>query len=359
MDRLAQGEALSGPELINLIDGRTPALAERLFHLAREKRNLYYGRSVYARGLIEFTNYCRNDCYYCGLRASNAKADRYRLTTEDVLNCCQTGYDLGFRTFVLQGGEDPYYTPERVAAIVQAIRQKHPDSAITLSIGEKPKEVYQLWREAGAERYLLRHETYDSDHYASLHPPQMSRENRLRCLNDLKSLGYQVGLGFMVQSPGQTTAHLAEDLLFIRDFEPQMVGIGPFIPQKDTPLGQEKAGSLELTLYLLALIRLIAPRVLLPATTALGTIDPFGREKGLLAGANVVMPNLSPREVRAKYLLYDNKICVGEEAAECRYCLDKRLSKIGHQLVVHRGDCVGFPLTAAVAPPIPMAFSSL
>jgi biotin synthase len=342
LDRLAAGEALTRDELTRLMSGRTPELAELLFEKARAAREAVYGHKIYVRGLIEFTNYCQNDCLYCGIRAGNARADRYRLTEAEILGCCQSGYELGFRTFVLQGGEDPYFTPAKVAALVKKIRQAHPDCAITLSLGEKPREVYELWREAGAERYLLRHETHNPEHYASLHPQKMSRDNRLRCLGDLKALGYQVGCGFMVGSPGQTLAHLAEDLLFVREFQPQMVGIGPFIPHKDTPLAAEKAGTLELTLFLLGLIRLTLPKVLLPATTALGSIAPDGRERGVLAGANVVMPNLSPVAVRSKYLLYDNKICVGEEAAECRHCLNGRLARIGHEIVVHRGDCAGF-----------------
>ncbi|MDR1608148.1 MAG: [FeFe] hydrogenase H-cluster radical SAM maturase HydE [Deltaproteobacteria bacterium] len=344
---LAEGQVPSPAELTRLIDGQTPALAELVFEKATAIRQRYYGTEVFARGLIEFTNFCQNDCYYCGLRASNRQADRYRLTNAEILECCQIGQDLGFRTFVLQGGEDPYYTSAKIADIVQAIDSQFPECAITLSLGERPKADYQLWREAGADRYLLRHETYNPRHYALLHPPKMSRDNRIRCLYDLKDLGYQVGCGFMVGSPGQTTDHLAEDLLFIREFEPQMVGIGPFIAHKDTPFAQEKPGDLSLTLFLLGLIRLLVPNVLLPATTALGTISPQGRELGVKAGANVVMPNLSPVSVRAKYLLYDNKICVGEEAAACRFCLRERLDKIGYQLVVDRGDCAGFPVADA------------
>ncbi|MDR2141965.1 MAG: [FeFe] hydrogenase H-cluster radical SAM maturase HydE [Deltaproteobacteria bacterium] len=348
VDRLATSQTLEPAELAALIEGRDQDLADYLFQKARQARQEHYGAAIYARGLIEFTNHCKNDCYYCGIRASNSKADRYRLTSEEILSCCQAGHELGFRTFVLQGGEDPYYSPEKIAAIVQEIKSRFPDCAITLSVGEKSREDYKLWRAAGAERYLLRHETHNAEHYQKLHPPKMSRDNRLRCLQDLKELGYQVGCGFMVGSPGQTTAHLVEDLLFIKSLGPQMVGIGPFIPHQDTPFAQAKAGSLELTLFLLGLIRLLIPTVLLPATTALGTISPTGREMGVLAGANVVMPNLSPVSVRAKYLLYDNKICLGEEAAECRFCLQNRLAKIGYQLVVHRGDCAQFPVPGAV-----------
>jgi biotin synthase len=358
LDRLAAGEILSQKELTSLIEGRSPELSERLFVLAREKRDAFYGRNVYSRGLIEFTNHCRNDCFYCGIRRGNAKAERYRLTEDEIYACCRNGHELGFRTFVLQGGEDPFYTPKAVANLVRRITSDFPDCAVTLSLGERSKKVYELWREAGAERYLLRHETFNADHYASLHPKAMSRDNRIRCLYDLKDLEYQVGCGFMVGSPGQTAAHLAEDLAFIRDFSPQMAGIGPFIPHKDTPLAGLPSGTLELTLFLLGLIRLLVPQILLPATTALGTIASNGRELGVLAGANVVMPNLSPVAVRAKYLLYDDKICLGDEAAECRHCLDRRLKKIGHSLIVHRGDCAGFKAAPPPVPTIPMAISS-
>jgi biotin synthase len=345
IDCLAAYHSLTFEDLVYLLDNRTPEAAEYLFAKARDAREQYYGQEVFTRGLIEFTNYCRNDCYYCGIRASNAKADRYRLTDEQILQSCRNGHELGFRTFVLQGGEDPHFTPQKIASLIFRIRTDFPDCAVTLSLGEHPKNDYALWFKAGAERYLLRHETHNADHYASLHPARMSVGHRLQCLNNLKDIGYQVGCGFMVGSPGQTTAHLAEDLLFIKDFSPQMAGIGPFIPHHDTPLKGEKPGSLELTLFLLSLIRLLVPWILLPATTALGPISPTGRELGILAGANVVMPNLSPVSVRSKYLLYDNKICTGEEAAECRFCLNKRLEKIGYQMVVDRGDCAGFPVT--------------
>lgn len=299
-----------------------------------------YGNRVFIRGLIEFTNYCKNDCYYCGIRRSNHCADRYRLTKEEILSCTDTGYELGFRTFVLQGGEDPYFTDERICELVSEIRQKHPDCAITLSIGEKSKESYKRYFDAGADRYLLRHETANGAHYRRLHPDELSLELRKQCLWDLKKIGYQVGCGFMVGSPGQTTETLYEDLQFIRELMPHMVGIGPFIPQKDTPFAREQAGTMEQTLRLLSIIRLIHPHVLLPATTALGTIHPKGRELGIQSGANVVMPNLSPVDVRDKYKLYDNKICTGDEAAECRFCMENRMKSIGYQVVVSRGDYI-------------------
>lgn len=312
-----------------------------LHDLARETARGIYGNAVFIRGLIEFTNYCKNDCLYCGIRRSNKNADRYRLTEEQIMECCKEGYELGFRTFVLQGGEDPYYTDERICAIVSEIRKSYPDCAITLSIGEKSRESYQRYFDAGADRYLLRHETADEEHYRKLHPSEMSLSTRKQCLWDLKEIGYQVGCGFMVGSPCQTVETLYADLQFIRELKPHMVGIGPFIPQHDTPFGDREAGTMEETLRLLSIIRLIHPKVLLPATTALGTIHPQGREKGITSGANVVMPNLSPVSVRKKYELYDNKICTGDEAAECRFCMQRRMEGIGYQVVVARGDYAG------------------
>ena len=298
----------------------------------------YFGNRVYIRGLIEFTNICRRNCLYCGLRCGNALADRYRLTDDDILECCASGYSLGFRTFVLQGGEDASFTDEKICGIVRRIKAEYPDCAVTLSIGERERASYQAFFDAGADRYLLRHETANHAHYSKLHPDNMSLENRMRCLFDLKEIGFQTGCGFMVGSPYQTAETIADDLLFIRELNPHMVGLGPFIPHKDTPFGNMPQGSLELTLFLLALVRIMLGRVLLPSTTALGTIHPQGREMGILSGANVVMPNLSPVSVRKKYMLYDNKICTGDEAAECRGCLEKRMQSIGYEIAVDRGD---------------------
>lgn len=340
IDKLEKTGELSKDEFVALISGRTPELAQYLFERAREIRHRIYGDKVYIRGLIEFTNYCKNDCLYCGIRKSNLLASRYRLTKEQILECCETGYSLGFRTFVLQGGEDMYYTDDIMIDIIGSIRSKYPDCAITLSMGEKSRDTYLSYFNAGANRYLLRHETADGVHYSMLHPKSLSSENRKRCLYDLKSIGFQVGTGFMVGSPYQTTEHLAQDMLFIKELDPQMVGIGPFIPHKDTPFAHEPAGTAELTLFMLGLLRLMLPGVLLPSTTALGTIDKNGRELGILAGANVVMPNLSPVPVRGKYTLYDNKICTGEEAAECRMCMEKRINSIGYRIVVDRGDYI-------------------
>jgi len=311
-----------------------------LFERARCAAQKVYGKSVFMRGLIEFTNYCKNNCYYCGLRAGNKEAQRYRLSKEQILECCKIGYPLGFRTFVLQGGEDAHYTDEILVDIVSEIKAAYSDCAVTLSIGERSYESYERLFKAGADRYLLRHETANDEHYGTLHPNTMSPANRKQCLYALKKIGYQVGCGFMVGSPNQTLEHIVDDLFFIKELQPQMVGIGPFIPHSDTPLRGSKAGDVHLTLNILAILRLMQPNLLIPATTALGTLDVRGRERGILAGANVVMPNLSPVEVRKKYLLYDNKICTGEEAAECVACMQNRIKHIGYEIVVSRGDFV-------------------
>lgn len=337
--KLIQNHELPREEYIELLqDWENPEKSRVLTEEAVRLRRQYYGDKVYTRGLIEFTNCCKNDCYYCGIRRGNSHAKRYRLSREEILDCCGNGYELGFRTFVLQGGEDPYYTDERMTEIISSIRRGWPDCAITLSIGEKSYESYRLFKEAGADRYLLRHETASDELYRRLHPEEMLLSRRKQCLYDLKSLGYQVGAGFMVGSPGQTIEHLAEDLMFLKELEPQMVGIGPFIPHHETRFAKETAGSVGLTLFLLSVIRILLPKVLLPATTALGTMDPLGREKGLAAGANVVMPNLSPVKNRKQYDLYDNKICTGEEAAECRGCLERRVLSTGYRIVAERGD---------------------
>ena len=316
-----------------------------LFALAQQAAQKSLGRQIFVRGLIEFTNYCKNDCYYCGIRRSNKNAARYRLTQEEILECCHAGYGLGFRTFVLQGGEDYFYSDEDIAAIVRAIKAQYPDCAVTLSIGERSRETYALWKQAGADRYLLRHETADCTHYAKLHPAELSAQNRQNCLYTLKELGYQAGAGFMVGSPYQTPENLADDLMFLQKLRPQMIGIGPFIPHHDTPFKDEPAGSVELTLVLLAILRLLFPHVLLPATTALGTLAPGGRLLGIKAGANVIMPNLSPQNVRGKYLLYDNKLHTGAEAAEALNELQREVASIGYRIVSARGDYTEEPWT--------------
>lgn len=328
----------------DLCDDALTAIIERdkqdepLFSAADEVRRANYGTDVYLRGLIEFTNVCKNNCYYCGIRCGNKKEERYRLTPEEILESCESGYKMGFRTFVLQGGEAPRCTDDLICTLVDTIKTRYPDCAVTLSIGEKPRGSYQAYFDAGADRYLLRHETASEAHYRKLHPPELSLENRKRCLYDLKDIGFQVGAGFMVGSPGQTTRELIADLRFLQQLQPDMIGIGPFIPHHDTPFAHEKAGTLKLTLRMLSILRLMFPYVLLPATTALGTISPIGRELGLKAGANVMMPNLTPRRVRQYYDLYDNKICMDEEAAKCRACQEGRVRAAGYRIVCDRGD---------------------
>ncbi|MDR0455132.1 MAG: [FeFe] hydrogenase H-cluster radical SAM maturase HydE [Treponema sp.] len=311
-----------------------------LFERARCAAHKVYGKSIFMRGLIEFTNYCKNNCYYCGLRAENKKARRYRLTKEQILECCKTGYPLGFRTFVLQGGEDVYYTDDILADIVSEIKAAYPDCAVTLSVGERSYESYERLFRAGADRYLLRHETANDAHYRTLHPDAMSSFNRKQCLRDLKKIGYQVGCGFMVGTPGQTPEHIIDDLFFIKELQPHMAGIGPFIPHSDTPFRDKTAGDVRITLNILAILRLMQPNLLIPATTALATLDAQGREQGILAGANVVMPNLSPVDVRTKYLLYDHKMCTGDEAAEYAAGMRNRIQRIGYEVAVSRGDCI-------------------
>ncbi len=338
IDKLEQQRTLTKEEFIRLLGITDTGDIEYLRQRACLTANKYFGRNIYTRGLIEFTNYCKNDCYYCGIRRSNRCVERYRLTKEEILDCCEEGYGLGFRTFVLQGGEDGGYSEEHIIEIIRAIRKKYADCALTLSMGEKSDQTYRRFYNAGADRYLLRHETASEEHYRKLHPGELSLQFRKQCLMNLKEIGYQVGAGFMVGSPYQTPDHLSEDLLFIRELSPQMIGIGPFIPHHQTPLADYGQGSLELTLILISILRLMIPNALIPATTALGTISPTGREQGILAGANVLMPNLSPTAVRKKYELYDNKICTGDEAAECRMCLERRMKRIGYHLVVDRGD---------------------
>ncbi len=338
IDKLKNTRELSDDEWEALLAAEDEDTLAYLSSCARQVRESIYGKAVYIRGLIEFTNYCKNGCYYCGINRSNKNCDRYRLTDEQILACVREGYDLGFRTVVLQGGEDPYFTDDKIVSLVRAIKKMHPDIAVTLSIGEKSEESYRAYFEAGADRYLLRHETATEEHYAKLHPSDLSLSNRMNCLRTLRRIGYQVGCGFMVGSPFQTTKNIIADLRFIKEFHPDMCGIGPFIPQKDTIFKDEPAGTVLMTLKLLSIIRLLVPDVLLPSTTALGTVDPLGREKGLKAGANVVMPNLSPVVVRSKYALYDGKICLDSESAECIHCLSARVASAGYEIVVDLGD---------------------
>ena len=339
--RLEQDRDLPDRDLLDLIVMQDAEAEALLAQRAAAVRQQVYGRDVFIRGLIEFTNYCRNDCFYCGIRRSNACAQRYRLTREEILACCRAGYGLGFRTFVLQGGEDPFFTTERLAELVRAIKRAYPDCAVTLSVGEKDRATYQAWFDAGADRYLLRHETADEGLYRRLHPEELSLQNRMRCLWDLKDIGYQVGCGFMVGAPFQTPEMLLKDLRFLQAFQPHMVGIGPFIPHRDTPFRDCPPGTAQMTLRLLAIIRLMLPHVLLPATTALGTVQSDGRQLGMGYGANVVMPNLSPLSVRKKYALYDNKISTGEEAAESVALLKQSMAAAGYRVVTARGDWKG------------------
>jgi len=338
IDKLFQQSILCEEEWIFLLSNRDSEIVAYTCEKARQVAVQHYENKVFTRGLIEFTNYCKNNCFYCGIRAGNKKTTRYRLTKEEILDCCRIGNELEFKTFVLQGGEDPYFTDEKLLEIITAIKEKYPDNALTLSFGERSYDSYLAFKNAGADRYLLRHETANPEHYRRLHPKNLSDIPRKQCLYDLKHIGFQTGTGFMVGSPFQTIENLAEDMLFIADFKPQMLGIGPFIPHKDTPFADFPAGDVELTLFLLALSRLLLPEVLLPATTALGTLDPQGREKAVLAGANVVMPNLSPLHVREQYMLYNNKIATGLEAAEGVKKLAESIANIGYELVHERGD---------------------
>lgn len=338
IDKLEETHSLTISEYEFLIENRTEEVTEYLRKKAVKVRKDIYGNTVFIRGLIEISNICKNDCLYCGIRRSNKECERYRLTPEEIVECCEEGYKLGFRTFVMQGGEDGFFTDEVLCDIIRKVKNDYPDCAITLSMGERSRESYQRLYDAGADRYLLRHETANKEHYSSIHPVEMSFDNRIRCLKDLHDIGYQTGCGFMVGSPNQTIKNIAEDLKFIEEFKPEMCGIGPFIPHKDTPFRNEKPGTVELTCYLLSIIRLIYPEVLLPATTALGTLEPQGREKGILSGANVVMPNLSPMSVRSKYELYNNKLATGNESAQNKEELAEKMKSIGYEIVIDRGD---------------------
>lgn len=337
IEHLYTGTPVYRHELSNLLRCEDPYILELLCKRADSVRQEIYGTDVYIRGLIEFTNYCRNNCYYCGIRRDNREATRYRLTHEDILACCAEGYGLGFRTFVLQGGEDGYFTRDKICYIVSSIKSTYPDCAVTLSIGEWSREDYQAFYDAGADRYLLRHETACEGHYRKLHPEEMSLAKRKECLYNLRDIGFQVGSGFMVGSPYQTVDNMVDDIFFLAELKPHMIGIGPYITHKSTPFCDKENGSLEMTLKLISILRLSHPKALIPATTALGTIHPQGRELGLKAGANVVMPNLSPTNVRDKYSLYDNKICTGDEAAQCIKCLSSRVDNSGYKIVTDIG----------------------
>ncbi len=338
INKLEKEHGLSLEEYKLLIDSRNEEIASLLAERAVKIRKEIYGNDIYIRGLIEISNICKNNCLYCGIRGSNRNCERFRLTKEQILSCCENGYSLGFRTFVMQGGEDMSFSDDVMCDIISEIKHRYPDCAITLSLGERSFESYRRLFDAGADRYLLRHETADKEHYEKLHPSDLSFDYRMKCLENLKEIGFQTGCGFMVGSPYQTSGHLAKDLKFIENFRPQMCGIGPFIPHKDTVFCDEPAGTVELTCFLLSIVRLISPSILLPATTALGSIDPIGREKGILSGANVVMPNLSPLDTREKYALYNNKLSTGAESAQGKAALEEKMNAIGYRIVTDRGD---------------------
>lgn len=338
LNHLKETGCLEKEQWNRLLSSQEPEIHTSAKHMAADIAREHFGNRIFIRGLIEFSNYCKNDCLYCGIRHGNRRASRYRLGIAEILECCHTGYALGFRTFVLQSGEDLYFNDKRIVEIIEAIHSRYPDCALTLSIGERSREAYEAFFAAGADRYLLRHETADAAHYAALHTQNMRLQTRMQCLKDLREIGFQTGCGLMVGSPGQRVDCLTEDFLFMQRFQPHMVGIGPFIPHHDTPLHDRPAGTLTLTLFLLSLTRIMLKNVLLPATTALATIHPEGREQGILCGANVVMPNLSPSEVRGSYLLYDNKSYMGDEAAEGLSRLKKQLERIGYRTVRDRGD---------------------
>lgn len=341
IDELYNNNNLSPDKLLLLLDNSDNESKQYLHTKANETRLQVYGDKVYMRGLIEFTNYCKNNCRYCGIRKDNKNANRYRLSKEEIIKCCIEGYEIGYRTFVLQGGEDYYYNDEKMIDIISTIKSLYEDVAVTLSIGEKSYDTYKKYYDAGADRYLIRHETKSRQLYDSLHP-NMSYDNRIRCLYDLRDIGYQIGAGFMVGLPNQTNEDYVKDLIFLKELQPHMVGIGPFMPQSNTPLANEKSGTADKTCILLSLIRLILPEVLLPATTALGSISEKGREQGLRAGANVIMPNLSPMSVREKYSLYDGKISTGDEGAQCKKDIEEKIKIAGYQIDMSKGDHISF-----------------
>lgn len=338
IDKLEREHSLSLTEYEYLLENRSKEATEYLRKKAENVRKSIYGNAVFIRGLIEISNICKNDCFYCGIRKSNTRCERYRLTPDEILSCAENGYKLGFRTFVLQGGEDGFFTDKVLCDVVKKIKALFPDCAVTVSMGERSEESYRLLKKAGADRYLLRHEAISDELYSRLHPEKMLLKTRINCLQTLKKLGFQTGCGFMVGAPFQNNRHIAEDLKFIEEFQPEMCGIGPFVPHKNTPFGEYPGGSAELTCFLLSIIRLIKPNILLPSTTALGTIHPEGRELGILSGANVVMPNLSPENARKKYELYNNKLNTGAENAFHITELKNKMEKIGYEIVTDRGD---------------------
>lgn len=338
IEKISKEHHLECEEWVQLFATFTKEDREMAAEIAREITVRNFGKNIYFRGIIEFTNICKNDCKYCGIRKSNCNVTRYRLNLEQIMMCCEAGYENGFRTFVLQGGEDAWFTDERMCEIVRKIKECYPDCAVTLSLGERSRESYEEMFAAGADRYLLRHETADEAHYEYLHPTSMQLSNRMQCLRDLKAIGYQTGCGIMVGSPRQTPETIAKDMLFMEEFQPEMIGVGPFLPHKDTPFANEAKGSVELTLFILALCRIMLPFVLLPSTTALGTADNSGRIQGVLHGCNVIMPNLSPDDVRKNYMLYDNKAGTNLTAKEGIRIVREEMKEIGYHVVIGRGD---------------------
>ncbi len=338
--RIDEGRGLDRKELRYLLENRED-LEEAVFEKARAVADRHFHKKIYVRGLIEFTNYCHNNCYYCGIRRGNDEVDRYRLTTEEMEAAVAVGAQAGFQTFVLQGGEDAYFTDERLADWLRRIKRIQPGCAITLSVGERSRQSYARLKEAGADRFLLRHETYDPEHYKKLHPKEMDRERRLACLYELKALGYQVGSGFMVGSPYQSTENLVEDFMFLQKLQPAMIGIGPYVRHHATPFRDFENGSVELTAMCIAILRLLFPTANIPSTTAMQTLAADGRNRGILAGANVFMPNLSPPRVRESYALYDNKAAFALEAAENLRDLKAQIAELGYEIVMSRGDFKG------------------
>jgi biotin synthase len=312
--------------------------AAELFAMADDIRKRYFKDEVHIRGIIEFSNYCMKNCFYCGLRRDNKTIERYRISEDEIIDTALKAGELGYKTILLQSGEDGGYTIEGLCAIIKRIRS-NLDCAITLSLGEKSFDEYRSLRDAGADRYLLRFETSDRGLFNKL-KPDSSYENRLDCIKNLKKLGFQVGSGFMVGLPGQTYEILADDILLLRELDLDMIGIGPFLSHHNTPLGNSASGTLDLTLRALAIIRILMPDVHIPATTAMGTVEKGGREKALQCGANVIMPNVTPIKYRKYYEIYPNKICIDDAPSDCRACIEGMLKSLGRAAATNKGDSI-------------------
>ncbi len=342
IDELSERGSLLREQYLFILKNITKDEIGYLFDKGYQKKQNTYGNKVYLRGLIEISNYCKMGCKYCGINYKQDEIERYRLTIEEILACCEEGYNLGYRTFVIQSGEDAYYTDDRLKSLLQSIKTKFDDVRITLSLGERSRDSFQKLYDYGADRYLLRHETASRKLYEHLHPSFMSFDNRRMCLDDLKDIGYQVGGGFMVGSPTQTNEDLVEDLIYLKELDPHMVGIGPYLCHSDTELAGNASGTLDETLVMVSMVRLILPKALLPATTALGSLHPIGREKALKVGANVMMPNISPTNNRSKYEIYQNKICTADTSDKCRNCIEARIVGVGHEIDLGVGDYLDF-----------------